>query len=113
MTLKKKKQQRKMYLDFPGGTVNKNSPASAGDTGSVPGPGRSHMPQSNKSPGPQLLSPCSTAWELQLLKPPRILETMLHTKRSALTRTPCTNAPQLGKAHEATKAQHNQNKYID
>ena len=33
--------------DFPGGTVVKNPPANAGDTGSSPGPGRSHMPQSN------------------------------------------------------------------
>ena len=33
--------------DFPGGTVVKNPPANAGDTGSSPGPGRSHMPRSN------------------------------------------------------------------
>ena len=33
--------------DFPGGTVVKNPPANAGDTGSCPGPGRSHMPWSN------------------------------------------------------------------
>ena len=33
--------------DFPGGTVVKNVPANAGDTGSIPGPGRSHMPRSN------------------------------------------------------------------
>ena len=33
---------------FPGGVVVKNPPASAGDTGSSPGLGRSHMPQSNK-----------------------------------------------------------------
>ena len=32
---------------FPGGAVDKNPPANAGDTGSIPGPGRSHMPQSN------------------------------------------------------------------
>ena len=32
---------------FPGGAVVKNPPANAGDTGSIPGPGRSHMPQSN------------------------------------------------------------------
>ena len=32
---------------FPGGTVFKNPSANAGDTGSSPGPGRSHMPQSN------------------------------------------------------------------
>ena len=29
--------------DFPGGTVVKNPPANAADTGSSPGPGRSHM----------------------------------------------------------------------
>ena len=33
--------------DFPGGTVVKNLPANAGDTGLSPGPGKSHMPQSN------------------------------------------------------------------
>ena len=32
---------------LPGGSVVKNPPASAGDTGSVPDPGRSHMPRSN------------------------------------------------------------------
>ena len=32
---------------FPGGSVVKNLPANVGDTGSSPGPGRSHMPQSN------------------------------------------------------------------
>ena len=33
--------------DFPGGTVVKSLPANTGDTGSIPGPGRSHMRQSN------------------------------------------------------------------
>ena len=28
---------------FPGGAVVKNPPANAGDMGSIPGPGRSHM----------------------------------------------------------------------
>ena len=32
---------------FPGGTVVKNVPANAGDTGSSPDLGRSHMPRSN------------------------------------------------------------------
>ena len=32
---------------FPGGSVVKNPPANAGDTGFIPGPGRSHVPQSN------------------------------------------------------------------
>ena len=35
------------HWGFPGGTVVKNPPANAGDTGSSPAPGRSHMPQSN------------------------------------------------------------------
>ena len=33
--------------DYPGDTVVKNPPAKAGDTGSSPGLGRSHMPRSN------------------------------------------------------------------
>ena len=33
--------------DFPGGAVVKNPPANAGDTGSIPDPGRSHVPWSN------------------------------------------------------------------
>ena len=32
---------------FPGGAVVENLPANAGDTGSSPGLGRSHMPQSD------------------------------------------------------------------
>ena len=32
---------------FLGGAMVKNPPANAGDTGSSPGPGRSHMPRSN------------------------------------------------------------------
>ena len=47
----------------------KNLPANAGDTGSSPGPGRSHVPQSNSARAPQLLSLRSRARELQLLKP--------------------------------------------
>ena len=35
------------FGDFPGGAVVKNPPANAEDTGSIPGQGRSHMPQSN------------------------------------------------------------------
>ena len=43
---------------FPGGSVVKNPLASAGDArdmGSMPGPGRSHTPWSNKACVPQLL----------------------------------------------------------
>ena len=39
--------KRTTYLGFPGGAVVENLPADAGDTGSSPGLGRSHMPRSN------------------------------------------------------------------
>ena len=35
------------WRDFPGGAVVKNPPANAGDTGSSPGLGRSHVPWSS------------------------------------------------------------------
>ena len=35
------------FLSFPVGPVVKNLSANAGDMGSIPGPGRSHMPQDN------------------------------------------------------------------
>ena len=41
---------------FPGGAVVENLPANAGDTGSSPGLGRSHMPRSSWAREPQLLS---------------------------------------------------------
>ena len=37
----------KKYRGFPGGAVVENLPANAGDTGSSPGLGGSHMPPSN------------------------------------------------------------------
>ena len=44
---KQTEKQKLPFLGFPGGAVVKNPPANAGDTGSSPGPGRSHMPRSN------------------------------------------------------------------
>ena len=35
------------WVDFPGGTVDKNPAANAGDMGSIPGPGGFHMPSSS------------------------------------------------------------------
>ena len=60
---------RKSEWGFPGGAVVENLPANAGDTGSSPGLGRSHMPWSNLPRAPQLLSLCSRAGEPQLLSP--------------------------------------------
>ena len=61
---------------FPGGAVAENPPANAGDTGSSPGLGRSHMPQSNWAREPQLLSLCvrilcSTTREAAIVRGPR------------------------------------------
>ena len=47
-------------------------PADAGDAGSSPGPGGSHMPRSGWARAPQLLSLCSGAREAQLLRPGRL-----------------------------------------
>ena len=43
-------------MDLLGGTVGKNPPANARDTGSIPGPGRLHTSQGNKACEPQLLT---------------------------------------------------------
>ena len=61
---------------FPGGAVVGNLPASAGDTGSSPGLGRSHMPQSDWAREPQLLSLrvwslCSATKEAATVRGPR------------------------------------------
>ena len=65
--------------DLPGGPVVKNLPANARDAGSIPGPGRSHMPQ--------LLSSSSRPCKLQLLKPEH-LQPMLSNKRSHCNEKP-------------------------
>ena len=63
-----------------------NLPASAGDTGSSPGLGRSHMPRSNWAREPQLLSLCSTTREAAIVRGPG----------TAMKSDP--RLPQLGKA---------------
>ena len=76
---------------FPGGAVVKNPPANAGDTGSSPGLGSSHMPRSNWAREPQLLS--LRVWSL-----------CSATREAAMVRGPCTamksgpRLPQLEKA---------------
>ena len=63
-------------LGFPGGAVVENPPANAGDTGSSPGLGRSHMLRSNWAREPQLLSLrvwslCSATKEAAIVRGPR------------------------------------------
>ena len=86
--------QKQRIRDFPGGAVVKNPPANAGDAGSIPGPGRSHMPQSNKACAPQLLSLRSRAYEPQLLRPAH-LEPVLCYKRSHCNEKPAHRNKEL------------------
>ena len=61
---------------LPGGAVAENLPANAGDTGSSPGLGGSHMPRSSWAREPQLLSLrvwslCSATGEAAIVRGPR------------------------------------------
>ena len=58
---KRIRQLNRHTSDFFSGPVIKNPPANAGNTGSIPGLGGSHLPQTNKVHAPQLLSLCSRA----------------------------------------------------
>ena len=67
----------KNFWGFPGGAVVESPPASAGDAGSSPGLGRSHMPRSGWACEPQLLSLrvwslCSAVGEAATVRGPRI-----------------------------------------
>ena len=69
-------QNKGSALGFPGGAVVENLPADAGDMGSSPGLGRSHMPRSNWAREPQLLSLhiwslCSATREAAVVRGPR------------------------------------------
>ena len=63
-------QEQRAPLDFPDSPAVGNLPASAGGTGSIPGPGRFYMLQGNWARAPQLLRlVCSRACAPQE-KPP-------------------------------------------
>ena len=82
---------KKNNSGLPGGAVVESLPADAGDTGSSPGLGRSHMPRSGWAREPQLLSLC--IWSL-----------CSATREAAIVRGPRTamrsspRLPQLEKA---------------
>ena len=67
---------KKTKQGFPGGAVVETPPANAGDTGSSPGLGGSHMPRSSWAREPQLLSLriwslCSATGEAAIVRGPR------------------------------------------
>ena len=91
----RQREGKKCLGDSPGGTVVKNPPANAGDTGSSPGPGRSHMAWSDWAHKPQLLSLRSRAHEPQLLSP-HAATTEAHAPRA---RAPQQEKPPQWEAH--------------
>ena len=72
---------------FPGGSVVKNLPSSAGDASLIRGLGRSHMQRSDKARAPQLMSLRSRAWEPHPLKP-MCAELVLGNQRSHCSEKP-------------------------
>ena len=54
----------KKTWDFPGGSMVKNPPASAGDSGSLPDLEQSHMPWNNSTDVPHPFGLGSRAWQL-------------------------------------------------
>ena len=92
---------KKHSMGFPGGAVVESPPASAGDAGSSPGLGGSHMPRSDWACGPQLLnlrvwSLCSATKEAMMVRGPR----------TAMKSGP--HLPQLEKALTEARTQHSQ-----
>ena len=88
-----------LFLGFPGGAVVGNLPAGAGDTGSSPGLGGSHMPRSSWAREPRLLSLrvwslCPATGGAAIVKGPRT--TMKSGPRTAMKSGP--HLPQLEKA---------------
>lgn len=71
-TLYDKISYKTTVVDFPGSALDKNPPAKAGGTDSIPGPGRLHVPGST-CPMCHHQRPCSgptaTATEAMLLEP--------------------------------------------
>ena len=91
MTLYYTNNYKKYFRGFPGGAVVESLPANAGDTGSGPGLGRSHIPQSGWAREPQLLS--LRVWSL-----------CSATRETMTVRGPCTamkSGPRLPQLEEA------------
>ena len=84
---------------FPGGSVVKNLPATAGDTGSIPDPGRSHASRIYKAHVSQLLSLRSGAREPQPLSPrTETTEPTRPRARACNQRSLCNEKPRIGPA---------------
>ena len=93
---------KKHLSDFPGGTVDKNLPANARDTGSIPGPERFHMLWGKKTLALLLLKPAC----------PSLCSTMRETTTTRSPNNAIGGSPPLSTTREglctATKTQCNQ-----
>ena len=86
-------------LDFPGGAVDRNPPAKAGDTGSTPGLGKIPQAAEPLSPCTTTEPTCSRAQELQLSEgcaPQREATAM---RNPGTTRKSSPYLPKLEKPH--------------
>lgn len=72
---------------FPGGSVVKNSPANAGDKGSIPGSGKSQNPQGKLSPCTTTEPRCSRS---DVLQREATAERSRRTPLTATRGSPCT-----------------------
>ena len=80
-----------MERGFPGGAVVGSPPADAGDAGSCPGPGGSHMPRSGwaREPWPlglRVRSLCSATGEATTVRGPPNAKTKTKTKTKNKTK---------------------------
>ena len=88
-----------MLLGFPGGSVVKNLSANAGDMGSVPDPGRFHMPPATK---PVHLNYWAYALE------PGSHSYWAHVPQPMKPACPRAHAPQQESHHDEKPVYHNQ-----
>ena len=99
--MKSEINEKEMKEGFPGGAVVENLPANAGDMGSSPGLGRSHMPRSKWAREPQLLSLC--VWSLCSATRGRDSERPTHRDEGWPPLAATRESP-----HTKTKTQHTQ-----
>ena len=95
------RHNEELSRDFPGGPVVKSVPANAGDMGSVPGQGRSHMLRGQPSPYTRGTKACE----------PQSL--VLWQREATSTRSLQTSTRELSAALSAATGHHRPNNYPD
>ena len=106
-------RKQKHSWDFPGGSVVKTMPASAGDPGSIPDLGRSHMLRSSQAWVPQPLSLCvlepgsCNYWARvpQSLKS-KHLKPVLHDREAAAMKSPGITTDRITRSLQQQRSAH-------